>query len=108
MALVAIVYGTAIGINIVSADGEFRGLASAPNVHDVHNPQNAHHIIYGQSIIADNFYHHNGNYDIQYDGTTCMRWLTDYMPVVIANPTTITYTDPIDDFDLLRIIACEA
>ena len=97
--LVGIVYAVAVGINITYADG---------NVHDVHNPSNAHNIIYGQSIIADNFYSHNGNYDIQYDGNTCMRWLTDSYPVVIANPSIITYSDPIDDFDVLNIIACEA
>ena len=96
---VGIIYSIAVGINIVSADA---------NVHDVHNPSNAHNIIYGESIIADNFYSHNGNYDIQYDGNTCMRWLTDSYPVVIANPSLITYTTPIDDFDLVHIIACEA
>ena len=106
--LVGMVYGAAVGINIAYADGELSDSASAPNVHDVHNPSNAYNIIYGQSIIADNFYHHNGNYDIQYDGNTCMRWLTDSMPVVIANPSIITYTTPIDDFDLVHIIACEA
>ena len=99
LTLVGIVYAVAVGINIAHAD---------ENVHDVHNPSNAHNIIYGESIIADNFYSHNGNYDIQYDGNTCMRWLTDSYPVVIANPSLITYTTPIDDFDLVHIIACEA
>lgn len=112
--LVGMVYGAAVGINIASADDGIHNptswvYSSAPNnVHYAHNPSNAHNIIYGKSIIADNFYHHNGNYDIQYDGNTCMRWLTDSYPVVIANPSIITYSNPIDDFDVLNIIACEA
>jgi len=111
--LVGIVYAAAIGINIVHADGELNGRAGSANVHEVHHPTNAHDIQYGYSIIAENFYtlrnqQRAGNYDIQYDGNTCMRWLTDSMPVVVANPSIITYSDPIDDFDLLNIIACEA
>ena len=112
--LVGIVYGAAVGINIVHSDDGVHNpiswvYSSTPNnVHYAHHPSNAHDIIYGSSIIADNFYHHNGNYDIQYDGNTCFRWLTVSMPVVVANPTIITYSDPIDDFDLLNIIACEA
>ena len=98
--LVGIVYAAVVGINIAYADDDTQNYRT--------NPSNAHDIIYGNSIIADNFYHHNGNYDIQYDGNTCMRWLTSSMPVVIPNPSIITYSDPIDDFDLLNIIACEA
>ena len=98
--LVGIVYAAVVGINIAYADDDTQNYRT--------NPSNAHDIIYGKSIIADNFYHHNGNYDIQYDGNTCMRWLTNSMPVVIPNPSIITYSDPIDDFDLLNIIACEA
>ena len=114
LTLVGIVYGVAVGINIASADDGIHNpiswvYSSEPNhVYVAHNPSNAHDIIYGKSIIADNFYSHNDNYDIQYDGNTCMRWLTDSYPVVIANPTTITYSDPIGDFDILNIIACEA
>jgi len=100
LTLVGILYGVAVGVNIVHAD--------EANTHSLHNPSNAHEVIYGYSIIADDFYSQNGNYDIQFDGTTCMRWIREDMPVVIANPTTITYSDPIDDFDLLNIIACEA
>ena len=114
LTLVGILYGVAVGVNIVHADDGIHNptswvYSSAPNnVYYAHNPSNAHEIIYGKSIIADDFYSQNGNYDIQFDGDTCMRWLTDSYPVVIANPTTITYSDPIDDFDLLNIIACEA
>lgn len=100
LTLVGIIYGVAVGVNIAHAD--------EANTHSLHNPSNAHEVIYGQSIIADNFYSQNGNYDIQFDGTTCMRWLTDSYPVVVANPATITYSDPIGDFDLLNIISCEA
>ena len=114
MALAAVIYSIAIGVNIVQADEGIHNptswvYSSEPNhVYVAHNPSNAHDIIYGKSIIADNFYSHNGNYDIQYDGNTCMRWLTDSYPVVIANPSIITYSSPIDDFGLLNIIACEA
>ena len=114
LTLVGIVYGVAVGINIASADDGIHNpiswvYSSEPNhVYVAHNPSNAHDIIYGKSIIADNFYSHNGNYDIQYDGNTCMRWLTDSYPVVIPNPSIITYSNPIDDFGLLNIIACEA
>ena len=100
LTLVGILYGVAVGVNIVHADAE--------NIHSLHNPSNAHEVIYGYSIIADDFYSQNGNYDIQFDGDTCMRWIREDMPVVVANPTTITCSDPIDDFDLLNIIACEA
>lgn len=96
IALVGIVYGTAIGINIASAD------------HVVENTENAYPTIHGTSIIAENHYRQNGNYDIQYDGETCMRWLKDDMPVVVSYPRIITYTTPVDDFDLISIIACEA
>jgi hypothetical protein len=114
LTLVGLLYGVAVGVNIAQADDGVHNpiswvYSSTPNnVHYAHHPSNAHDIIYGKSIIADNFYHHNGNYDIQYDGNTCMRWLTNSMPVVIPNPSIITYSDPIDDFDLLNIIACEA
>ena len=78
------------------------------------NPTNAYPTIYGKSIVAENYYvllletGTPGNYDISYDGNTCMRWLRDDMPVVIANPRIITYTTPVDDFDLIFIISCEA
>ena len=94
MVLVGIVYGTAIGINVASADEQ--------------NPENAWPTVQGTSIIAENHYRQNGNYDIQYDGETCMRWLKDDMPVVVSYPRIITYTTPVDDFDLISIIACEA
>ena len=100
IAFVGIIYAIAVGFNIASAD--------ETNMHNLHNPSNAHEVIYGYSIIADDFYSQNGNYDIQFDGTTCMRWIREDMPVVIANPTIITYSDPIDDFDIINIIACEA
>ena len=86
-------------VEVASADG---------NVYESHNPTNAHEINYGYSIVADNYYRHNGNYDIQFDGNTCMRWLTDWFPAVVAYPNIITYTDYIDYFDLIEIIACEA
>jgi len=72
------------------------------------NPENKYTVIHGTSIIADNFYRQNGNYDIQYDGETCLRWLRNDMPVVVSHPRIITYTTPVDDFDLIYIIACEA
>ena len=100
---IGLVYLAAIGlagaVDMVSADG---------NVYESHNPSNAHEIRYGYSIVADNHYHQNGNYDIQFDGSTCFRWLRDWYPVVVAYPNIITYTDYIDDFDLIEIIACEA
>ena len=98
LAIIGLVYLVAIGVNVASADG---------NVYESHNPSNAYEVSYGYSIVADNHYHHNGNYDIQYDGNTCMRWLRDWFPVVVAYPNIITYTDYIDDFDLLEIISCE-
>ena len=97
MVLVGIVYGTAIGINVASADEQV-----------VQNPENAWPTVQGTSIIAENHYRQNGNYDIQYDGNTCMRWLQFDMPVVVSHPRIITYTTPVDDFDLISIIACEA
>ena len=106
IALVGIVYGTDVGINIASADEQV--------VENIENPTNAYPTIYGTSIVAENYYvllnntGTPGNYDISYDGNTCMRWLRDDMPVVIANPRIITYTTPVDDFDLISIIACEA
>ena len=100
---IGLVYLAAIGlagaVEVASADG---------NVHEYHNPSNAHEINYVYSIVASNYYHQNGNYDIQYDGNTCMHWLTDWFPAVVAYPNIITYTDYIDDFDLIEIIACEA
>jgi len=101
MALICIVYGTAIGINIASAD-------------ELDNPSNAYPTTYGTSIVSENYYvlvneyGTPGNYDISYDGNTCFRWLADWMPVVVSNPTVITYTTPVDDFDLVHIIACES
>jgi|TARA_R110002033_G_C3752385_1_gene226331 hypothetical protein len=92
LTLVAIVYGVAVGVNIVQAEEE--------TVH-------VHEVIYGQSIIADNHYSQNGNYDIHYDGQTCFRWINDRMPVVVLNPSVVTYSNPIDDSSLLNIIACE-
>ena len=77
------------------------------------NPNNNYPTIYGQSIVAENHYsilnQHGtpGNYDISYDGNTCFRWLSDSQPVVVADPDIITYTTPVDDFDLVHIIACE-
>jgi hypothetical protein len=65
-------------------------------------------VIEGTSIVADNHYSQNGNYDIHYDGQTCFRWINDRMPVVVSNPKIITYTNPIDDSSLLNIIACES
>tara|TARA_Y100000296_G_scaffold70541_1_gene85298 strand:+ start:1035 stop:1379 length:345 start_codon:yes stop_codon:yes gene_type:complete len=103
LAAIGLAYLAAIGLNhavqTASADG---------NVFESHNPSNAHEIQYGYSIVADNHYRQNGNYDIQFDGNTCFRWLTDWLPVVVAYPKIITYTDSIDDFDILEIIACEA
>ena len=56
---------------------------------------------YGNSVVAV-------NYDIHYDGNTCFRWLNEWLPVTIVNPTVITFTNPVDDFDLVHVIACEA
>ena len=56
LAIIGLVYLGAIGVNVVSADG---------NVYESHNPSNAWEIQYGYSIVADNYYHQNGNYDIQ-------------------------------------------
>jgi len=56
---------------------------------------------YANSIVAV-------NYDIHYDGNTCFRWVNEWLPVTIVNPTAITFTNPIDDFDLVHVIACES
>jgi len=47
----------------------------------------------------------NNHYDIHYDGNTCFQWLADWHPVVVLHPIVI-YNTPIDDFDLIQIIAC--
>ncbi len=88
---VGIVYGVAVGVNIASAS----------------NPENKYPIVWGNSIVADNQYHQNGNYDINYDGDTCFRWVTESMPVVVASPRIITFTPYIDDIDITHIISCE-
>ena len=81
---------------------------------ELDNPSNAYSTVYGTSIVAENHYvlvneyGTPGNYDISYDGNTCFRWLTSSTPVVVSNPTIITYTTPVDDFDLVHIIACES
>ena len=92
LAIMGLVYLAAIGVNVASADTDY---TSFP-------------VIAGTSIVADNHYSQNGNYDIHYDGQTCFRWINDRMPVVVSNPQTITYTTPVDDFDLVHIIACES
>ncbi len=47
----------------------------------------------------------NNHYDIHYDGETCFQWLTDWHPAVVLHPI-IIYSTPIDDFDLIQILAC--
>ena len=87
-----------LSIRIASADTDY---ASYP-------------ITYGESIVSENYYvlvnetGTPGNYDVHFDGVTCFRWISDSLPVVVLHPRIITYTDPIDDFDLINIIACES
>jgi len=94
---IALVYCVALGTNSVHAD------RFIPE-----NPTNKFPMVYEQSIIADNYYRNNGNYDISYDGKTCFRWASQTHPVVIENPKIITYQIPIDDFDEINIISCES
>ena len=70
-------------------------------VQGLDNPANIQPTAYGNSIVAV-------NYDISYDGNTCFRWLNEWLPIVISNPTAITFTTPVDDFDLVHVIACES
>ena len=100
MVLVGIVYGTAVGINIASADT--MPPAEQQKV-TLENPDNLYPTIYGTAVVA-----RNGHYDVHHDGNTCFQWVTDWMPVVVTSPSIITYTTPVDDFDLISIIACEA
>ena len=100
IALVGIVYGTAVGINIASADT--MPPAEQQKV-TLENPDNLSPTIYGTAVVA-----RNGHYDVHHDGNTCFQWVTDWMPVVVTSPSIITYTTPVDDFDLISIIACEA
>jgi len=98
LAIMGLVYLAAIGVNVASADTDY---TSFP-------------VIYGSSIVAENHYvlvnayGTPGNYDISYDGDTCFRWISSSRPVVVSNPQIITYTTPVDDFDLVHIIACES
>lgn len=94
--LITAVYCVAVGTNSVHADR-----------YQPENPANKFAIVYEQSIVADHLYRNNGNYDISYDGKTCFRWASPTHPVVIENPSLITYQIPIDDFDEINIISCE-
>ena len=100
-AIMAIIVMCQVTAVVVSAD-------------ELDNPSNAYPTTYGTSIVSENYYvlvneyGTPGNYDISYDGNTCFRWLTSSTPVVVSNPTIITYTTPVDDFDLVHIIACES
>jgi len=95
------IIGLSGAVELASADG-------------LENPANTHSVIYGSSIVAENHYvlvnayGTPGNYDISYDGDTCFRWISSSRPVVVSNPQIITYTTPVDDFDLVHIIACES
>ena len=64
-------------------------------------------MLYGKSVVADNHYQQNGNYDIHYNGYNCFRWISATLPVTVINPDTITYTDYYDDEDITQIISCE-
>ena len=99
-----------IGLMVIIASLMVITTASAD---ELDNPSNAYPTIYGQSMVAENYYvlvneyGTPGNYDISYDGNTCFRWFTSFTPVVVVDPNVITYTTPVDDFDLVHIIACE-
>jgi hypothetical protein len=100
-AIMAIIVMCQVTAVVVSAD-------------ELDNPSNAYPTTYGTSIVSENYYvlvneyGTPGNYDISYDGNTCHRWITSSVSVVVSNPTVITYTTPVDDFDLVHIIACES
>ena len=89
-AIMAIIVMCQVTAVVVSAD-------------ELDNPSNAYPTTYGTSIVSENYYVLVNEY-----GNTCFRWLADWMPVVVSNPTVITYTTPVDDFDLVHIIACES
>ena len=98
LAIIGLLYLAAVGINIASADTP----PAEQQKEYLENPANVYPIVYGTAVVA-----RNGHYDVAYDGNTCFQWITDWMPVVVENPSIITYTTPVDDFDLIYIIACE-
>ena len=98
LAIIGLLYLAAVGINIASADTP----PAEQQIVTLENPDNLYPTIKGTSVVAG-----NGHYDVAYDGNTCFQWITDWMPVVVENPSIITYTTPVDDFDLIYIIACE-
>lgn len=72
---------------------------SAPYAYADHNGSSPEVSIYGRLAVTNN------HYDINYDGETCFQWLTDWHPAVVLHPIVI-YSTPLDDFDLIQIIAC--
>ncbi len=97
--IIGLLYLAAIGVNVASADTM---PPAEQQIVTLENPDNLDPTIKGTSVVA-----RNGHYDVAYDGNTCFQWITDWMPVVVENPSIITYTTPVDDFDLIYIIACE-
>ena len=67
-----------------------------------------------QSIVAENHYsilnQHGipGNYDIHHTGEICYRWIRAETLAVVFLPRIVTYSYPIDDFDLINIISCQS
>jgi hypothetical protein len=94
------VVGLAGAVEVASADGG--------------TDYSKYSIVEGKSIVAENHYilvneyGNPGNYDIHHDGQVCYRWMTQTMLGVVLHPRIVTYTTPVDDFDLVHIIACES
>ena len=99
LAIIGLLYLAAVGINIASADTP----PAEQRIAYLENTATEYPIVHGTAVVA-----RNGHYDVAYDGNTCFQWITEWMPVVVENPSIITYTTPVDDFDLVNIIACEA
>ena len=98
LAIIGLLYLAAVGINIASADTP----PAEQRIAYLENTATEYPIVHGTAVVA-----RNGHYDIHYDGNTCFQWILKDIPVVVENPSIITYTTPVDDFDLIYIIACE-
>jgi hypothetical protein len=109
LATLLVVAGVLLSLAIVGLSGAVE-LASADNDVDY----SKYSIIEGKSIVVENHYvlvnDHGtpGNYDIHHDGQVCYRWINQTVLVVVLHPRIVTYSNPIDDFDLINIIACQS
>ena len=98
LAIIGLLYLAAVGINIncVQADNSV-----PPAVQQ--EIADSDPALYVTSVAI-----RNNHFDIHYDGSTCFQWYTATLPLTVQHPSLITYTTPVDDFDLVNIIACEA